>query len=214
MMDEQNSKNYDLQDYLDYKESLDNSMEQADLRNRIFYNDSYVHATMVAEAIIKLATRRNLPIKMYCGEFSIFREKCCEKINQLKEKIEPDNNTELHEKWIAFNPYNDLINSFKAYLDNEEAKFQLIVEKDISDIRNESIWDVVEKGISNQKVTIKKISDTTGLSHFIVSGNSYRKESSDKEKTAICCFNDAITADILTTNFETLDSKAIECFKL
>jgi hypothetical protein len=189
-------------------------MEQTDLRTRMFYNDSYVHAAMVAEAIIRLATKGHLPIKMYCGEFSIFRENFCKKICQLKVEIEPQNNTELHEKWVAFNPYMDLINSLKAYLNNKEAKFQLIVEKDISDIRNESIWDVVEKGISNQKVTIKRISNTTGLSHFIVSGNSYRKESSDKEKTAICCFDDAITAEILTANFDTLDSKAIECFKL
>lgn len=211
-MDEENGKSYDLQDYLSYRESLDSSMEQTELKSRKFYNDSYVHAAMVADAIIRLATRGHLPIKMYCGEFSIFRDKFSEKINQLKIEIEPRNNAELHEKWLNFNPHKDLIDSFKSYLDNENADFQLIVERDISDIKNERIWDVVGKGLGDKKVTISKISGTAGLSHFIVSGNSYRKESSDKEKTAICCFDDATTAGLLSANFETLKSKAVKCF--
>jgi hypothetical protein len=187
-------------------------MEQTELKSRMFYNDSYVHAAMVAEAIIRLATRGHLPIKMYCGEFSIFRDKFSERIDQLKNKIEPRNNAELHEKWMNLNPHKDLIESLKIYLNNENADFQLIVEKDISVMKNERIWDVVGKGIDDKKVTISKISGTAGLSHFIVSGNSYRKESSDKEKTAICCFDDATTAGILSANFETLKSKAVKCF--
>lgn len=213
-MDEDNERKYDLEDYLSYRELLNNSMEQADQKNRMFYNDSYVHAAMVAESIIRLATRGRMPIKMYCGEFSIFRDKYGEKINQLRVEMEPHDNPELHEKWTSFNPYRDLMNSFEAYLNNDEADFQLIVERDISGIKNEQVWAIVERGINNKKFSIKRITDSCGLSHFIVSGNSYRKESSDKEKTAICCFEDAVTAQILDANFNVLQGKAVKCFSV
>ena len=213
-MDEDNTIKYNLEDYLGYKEQLNESMEHADKKNRVFYNDSYVHAAMVAEAIIRIATRDRLPVKMYCGEFSIFRDKYSRKINELKTKIEPHDDPDMHERWHTFNPYTDLIGALTAYLNLEEADFHLIVEKNIEGITEENVWSVLKESFENNKLKIEYLTEKSGLSHFIVAGNSYRKESSDKEKTAICCFEDAETANILKANFKALEKKTVQCIKV
>lgn len=211
-MEEEDDRRYKLEDYLNYRDLLNSSMEHADQRGRMFYNDSYVHAAMVVESIIRLATQEKRHIKMYCGEFSIFRDNFCKKIHKLKEEIEPHDNPSLHDAWAEFDPYRDLKKALEDYFNIEEAMFQLIVEKDIQSLKEETVWDIVESAMKNNRLSVERIIEPSGLCHFIVSGNSYRKESSDKEKTAICCFDDNVTAQILQSNFDTLKRKTEKCF--
>lgn len=205
-MDEE--QQYGLVDYLIYRKSLNDSLEQPELRKKIFYNDSYVHAAMVVEAIIRHAIKEQLQVKMYCGEFSIFRDKYREIIRKLKDRIRPiGDSTEMILTWQQFNPYDDLVKTLSEYLQLENSHFQLLVEKDITDIKNEYVWGIVSQSVQSGRLKISSITEKTGVSHFIVAGNAYRKESSDKMKTAICCLDDEETATVLNDNFKTLKQK-------
>ena len=212
-MDVNNEKMYDLEDYLSYRKLLDESIGNSDQRKRLFFNDSVVHAAMVAESIIRIATQERTPIFMFCGEFSIFRDGFKNKIEKLKERIRPNDGApdELMEKWKSFDPYTDLIEAMKNYfaLEENDLKFELKVEKDISSIRNEDVWNVLIPYYDNKSLSIMLAERKSGLSHFLVSGKAYRKESSDLDKTAICCFDDDRTSQLLISNFKSIKANPV-----
>lgn len=191
---------YTLEDYLEYQRMLLSGVK--DNSKDIFYNDSFVHAALVLKAIIdKSIAEKSLHIDMYCGKFSIFRDGARNKIDKIRENVRPNNtNSTLINKWNNFNPYNNLISSLQSFFD-VGGQLSLIVERSIDEISNENIWSIIQQPIANGQMSIFKLGTVLGLSHFVVSGSSYRKENSDENKTALCCFSDVETSKLLKDNF-------------
>lgn len=206
------NEEYSLDEYLDYEKTLSDYMNNGS--DRIVFNDSFVHAVMVASSIIQHAHQiKNEQVLLYCGKFSLFRDSARDKIRMLKEKIKPDKtDTVRYGKWERFNPYKSLIDNLRLFLDNN-GKLFVIIEDDISGIKDEDIWITLSKYVENNQLVFKILGIPLGLNHFMVSGKTYRRENSDIEKTALCCFNDENTSNVLKKNFQILSLLSVN-FKI
>lgn len=194
---------YSLEKYLNYEKQLKEHM----LNNskQIVFNDSLVHAAMVVSSILEHAkTNNNNLVNMYCGEFSLFRDSAKKKLDNLWESVKPDDvDSHLYREWEEFDPYKKLMLSLSEYL-QEERRVNVIVENDISGIVKEDSWLILNRFVENGKIVFKKMGIPLGLNHFMVVGNCYRRENNDKEKTALCCFNDERTSVDLRNKFQLL----------
>lgn len=191
-------ENYKLKDYLKYKKQLEDSADNN--REEIIFNDSFVHAEMVTANIFRYAKSNKKEINMYCGKFSLFRDSAKRKIDDIWDKVKPEDSKEIKE-WENNNPYDYLMNAFDEYM-KDGGYINVILEKDISDITTEIAWTRIERFSDNLK--FKKLGVPVGLNHFIVAGKSYRRENNDIFKTAICCFNDEETCNALNESFQFL----------
>lgn len=193
---------YSLDEYLEYEKKLNDCMDNDS--DVIVFNDSFVHAVMVASSIFKHAHRKkNEQVLLYCGRFSLFRDSARDEIKRLRDEIKPEMDDVKYREWEKFNPYNVLIDSLKEFLD-DKGKLMVIVEDDISGIIGEDIWVTLNQYVESNQLVFKKLGVPLGLNHFMVSGKTYRRENSDTEKTALCCFNDEVTSNALKKNFQIL----------
>ena len=106
---------FSFQDYLDYQEILNNSLENNS--DTLFFNESYVHAAMVTKTLIDNAIKRDWGINMFCGEFSLFRNKFKEHIINIKENLKGDETAlAKSDDFDKFDPYGDLIESLRSFV--------------------------------------------------------------------------------------------------
>lgn len=206
---QENSSNYDekytLNNYLEYQNQL-KKIIKGEHDAQLIFNDSFVHAEMIISSILKKSSDTTVDeINMYCGNFSLFRDIAKNEIEKIKKRIKPNINDEhMTAEWERFNPYDDLIKEFNSFMEKGN-RIYVIVEKDISNIKSEFVWEKgIGKYVKNGQLVFKKLGVPVGLNHFFVAGNSYRLENDDSQKTAICCFNDEETCKKLKKYFQTL----------
>lgn len=198
---------YTLDQFIEYQSSLNDVIKNPS--SKIFYNDSFVHATMVFKAIIDKSVKDKKPlINLYCGKFSIFRDGAKAKIEKIIASIKPDDNDkDTLDTWNKFKPFSELRESLKTFF-NSGGYFNLIVEREAESLETDSIWNIIADPIQKGLMKVYQLSTPIGIDHFATSGNMYRRENSDEKKTALCCFDDNETVQILNTNFDLLKSKS------
>lgn len=208
-MNEEKSTSYTLDQYLEYEADLE---QKATLSStELIYNDSFVHAALVLEALIQKAIRDNVHmVYMYCGEFSLFRDAKRRELREELERIRPDQNSPSFEKWSKFNPHEKLVNTLSSYLQNG-GKMMLVVDKDITNINTEDVWNDLGSYFTNGGIETYRLSSNIGLNHFFVAGTSYRRERDHDSKKAVCCFNNQQTSNILITSHQLLKSVSNRC---
>lgn len=196
-------KNYTFEDYINYQQELVDLVEK-DVSKR-FYNDSFVHAALVIEALIRKAIKKHCDtIYMYCGEFSLFREQKAKELREEIARVEPSpDNEKLHSQWEKFKPYESLVAALKDYL--AHGKMKLIVERSLEPMKDEEIWKELEPYFRSGAIESRLLQASFGLNHFIVAGNSYRRESNQDSKTAICGFDIEKTSEVLISNYQMLE---------
>jgi hypothetical protein len=203
-----NKKNFSFQDYLEYQKDLRNSLENNS--ETLFFNESYVHAAMVAKTIIDKAVRDGQGINMFCGEFSLFRNGFKQHIDNIKANLKNnDASLENDKAFQSFNPYEELINSLKTFLDNN-LKMVVIIANTLSNIKEDTVWPLLKKNIDSKNLIFKKLEVDLGIDHFMVSGSAFRLESSGEDKTAICSINRPEYASVLQTTFNNLNARSID----
>jgi len=205
----EDKKDFSFQDYLEYQDSVRKSLEEDD--ETLFYNESYVHASIVTKAIIDKAIRANTPINMFCGEFSLFREGFKKHIAEIKGKLESDPCAqEKPDEFKKFDPYNDLIESLKTFF-NQGLKLYVIIANTIDGIKTDGLWSsLFESNINSGNLVFTKLNVPFEIDHFMVSGHAFRKETSGEAKTAICSINRKEYADILQDTFNNLKKYSTE----
>lgn len=194
--------NYTLTELIEYRKKLESSLI-ADSKE-IFYNDSFLHAILVHTALLKKAQKtEDKRVDMFCGSFSIFRDQTAEKVEAYKNSVFPtdDQQQDLVSQWYEFNPYEDLLFELETFW-KEGGKMHLIVENDITSIKDEMVWKRILPYYKQRQFIISNFGHSLGINHFVVTGNSYRRENSDDQKKAFCCFNDPETSGILRDNFK------------
>ncbi|MBO7468755.1 MAG: hypothetical protein J6T81_01365 [Bacteroidales bacterium] len=203
---------FSFQDYLDYQEILNNSLENNS--DTLFFNESYVHAAMVTKTLIDNAIKRDWGINMFCGEFSLFRNKFKEHIINIKENLKGDETAlAKSDDFDKFDPYGDLIESLRSFFD-KDLKLNVIIAHSIDGIENDELWSTLfYKNIKKRNLVFKKLNISIDFDHFIVSGNAFRLENSGNERTAICSINRPEYAKILQATFDKLNklSSIIDC---
>lgn len=189
-------------DLLKYKKDLDAAI--SDSKTNLFFNDSILHAMMITNALFeKAALEPQKNVCMYCGEFSLFRDKTKSKVLNEKMECSTDGLEEYELKmWEKISFFTDLQESLEKFLKNGTLK--VIIANNVKTIPEESVWSIIEPYINNKKVEIYELKSNVGLDHFATTNDSYRIENSDKDKTAICCFRDKLNADVLQNNFKDL----------
>ena len=195
---------YSLEDYLVYRDLLETSSSENS--DKVIFNDSFVHAAMVLAYILDKAIKGDVrDINMYCGKFSLFRDSAKNALAKQRARVKPaDDDENRMEQWKSFDPYKLLIEKLSDYF-GKEGYMKVIIESEISEIVNEGIWTHIEKYVKNNQLKFYKLGLPLGLNHFVVAGNSYRQENDDKEKTALCCFNDEVKCARLRKNFKVLN---------
>ena len=110
---EQCNQKYSLEDYIAYRDLLDNSSRKES--NEVIFNDSLIHAEMVLTYILEYALNKNIKeVDMYCGKFSLFRDSAKCKVEVLRENLKPqEDDKEMMQKWQNFDPYNCLLQKFE-----------------------------------------------------------------------------------------------------
>lgn len=194
-----------LKDFISYREKLRES--RVNQSSELLFNDSDIHEEFVLKEFFINAvksTPKTNTIYMYCGCMSAFRDAMQESVERTKAMLRPVNNpteTEMNE-WNHFSPYSKMKDALKGYFD-DGGRLEVIVDDDISSIKNETIWrDVLTRHFHETKqLTINRLMADCGIEHFVVSGNAYRSEISHADKTAICCFNDPDYASLLYSNY-------------
>jgi hypothetical protein len=192
--------------YLEYSERLQKCIE-TDSKDIIF-NDSIVHAVMVMTAMLMLANQKKTVVKMFCGKFSLFRDKTEEKLRGALSEAEPED-TELKLQWMDYYQklFGELHKALEVFLKNG-GKLHLVVEKTISGLSNERIWNIIKGPLYSGQMTVAYYNNTIGIDHFAITGNAYRRENSDSEKTALCCFNSEKTSSVMNSTFELICADA------
>lgn len=200
---------FSFQDYLDYQDSVRKSLEDND--RTLFFNESFVHASIVTKAIVDKAVQEETPINMFCGKFSLFRENFKKHLNEIKEKLTYDPVViKEPEKFEMFDPYNDLVRSLKAFF-SKGLKLDVIIANTIDGIKKDALWPgLFESNINNGNLFFQKLNVPFEIDHFMVSGHAFRKETSGEAKTAICSINRKEYADILQDSFVNLKRYSTE----
>lgn len=202
LLNQTEKRQYSLDELLDYQKKLENSSKENS--TEIIYNDSSAHALYVYIELLNKAIRDDIKqIKLFCGRFSMFRDYYESIVESLKKSYEE--NSDNSEKLKRFNPYEELINVLKEYLDDKRGGYlKLIVAHDIKDITKEKCWDELKGFFYTKKIEASRLRYNLALNHYMVVGDAYRRENSEDERTALCCFNDPKTSDLLSKNFDLL----------
>lgn len=181
-------EDYTIQDYLQYKKMLDDCLTRGE--KVLFKNESLVHATMVMNAIIRSGMQEDgkpKELNMFCGELSLFREGVRKKLDDIRDNIVGDSHDEqLVHAWESINPYMTLRHTLDAFFE-KGGQLNLIVTKSLEGITEEDVWASIKTPIDEGQMKVMQLRQVP-LDHFVVCGESLRKENSDREKTAYCSF--------------------------
>lgn len=194
----------DARELLQYDEDLNVAVE--DGSSDVFYNDSILHAFIIMKHLLKKAQKEEQKqIRIFCGNFSLFRDETKRKIQKEKNGYSLDKLTDKEiEKWHGWDLFGELQNELRTFLNQEGAKLHLIMMRGISSLRDNEVWEILKTGIDNNKLFIYSLDAGLKIDHFAVTSDAYRVENSDLYKKATCCFGDRKGADILNSNFDIL----------
>lgn len=194
-----------LKEFISYRKALENG--RISKSPEMFFNDSAVHEEFVMKELFANATESSPKIDtiyMYCGSMSAFRDDMKEVVESVRWELSPgpDATEDDKQEWNDFNPYAKMIDRMTVFFE-KGGRLEVIVDEDISAIRNEQIWrDTLSRYYNETKqLSISRLTSDCGIEHFIVSGKAYRSELSHVEKTALCCFNDPDYSSLLYSNF-------------
>jgi hypothetical protein len=187
-----------LSDLIDYDNKIKNVV--AEKSSELILNDSIAHAAIVQRAILDKARMDQLPVDMYCGEFSIYQDKTKDKIENLVPEIKEKGDA-------AYHPYKLLLSSLKEFFE-AGCRMNVILQKDLSGLSKQALWAYIEAPINQGLLRFYKLSTDFGLDHFTVSGNMYRRENSDTHKSAYCSFNSSDKAQVLKSAFDILSDSS------
>ena len=170
--------------------------------SEILLNDSIVHAAIItANLFEKAITEPMKTVNMYCGEFSLFREKAQYAIDKVLSDCDKAGlSVSEEEAWKNFKPGQELLDNFTEFLKNG-GTLNLIIERGDDTLKSCEIWKTLRDYIRNGQVHLSVIRESMGLGHFTATADAYRIEKSDNTKTAIGCFNDPENAEVLNENF-------------
>lgn len=182
------SKNkYTVEELLKYKETIASCIEGD--RNFFVLNDSAVHASIIVEGLLSHAK----VINMYCGKFSIFRDRFYQKVFES-----------IKEKNVAFNPYETSIDALVKFLENQNSLNVIIAneDSDIHSITTDAIWSKIKKYVGANLNFFQRKDASDNLNHFMVAdAKGYRYESDKIERTAIFNYNDPEQAKVFNELF-------------
>ena len=161
-------------DYTEYEEKLSvwNIGEKS-----LFDNEDICCAEIVTRKIFENAKADEVkPVYMLCQNFSLFRDstKKAFKIRNLESFF---NGTQI---------------ALLDYLSTEGSNMTVYTENDVRNLTKESIWNDTDGKhglgcyVKNGRIQFRYITIPLSLSHFMVAGDSFRSEKSEKDKTAIC----------------------------
>ena len=208
-MNEEKTTTYTLDQYLEYEEELEKKIHASSLER--IYNDCFVHAALVLEALIQKAINDQISmLYMYCGEFSLFRDAKARELSDELNRVKPDESSPNYHRWETFQPYNKLIQTLSSFLNNG-GKMMLVVDKDITAIQTENVWNHLSSYFINKRIETYKLTNSIGLNHFFVAGTSYRRERDHDSKKAVCCFNNVKTSRLLVSSHQLLKSISTPC---
>lgn len=190
-------------DLLNYKKELAQAIKDGD--DTIFFNDSILHTMLIVKELLNKASKEDgRLLQMYCGNFSLFRDKTERKVLDEKYKWSTtDLSKEESENWASLDFYADLQQALTDFL-SVEGKLKLILQYQTNTLPENRVWRVLENGIRQNNVSIYQLKINVGLDHFAVTREAYRVENSNEIKTATCCFKDSPNANILNENFNEL----------
>lgn len=198
-MNNQEITTYSLEDYLKYRSELERTITLTTTER--LYNDSFVHAALVLKALIQKAINDNVSkLFMYCGELSLFRDAKANELSNELLRVKPEENAPLYSQWQLFKPYQELIDTLVAFLD-KGGKMGLVIDNDIIAIKQEQVWEKLGRFFENGQIDTYKLTSPVGLNHFLVAGESYRRERDQDSKKAVCCFNNKDTSTILKNSY-------------
>ena len=202
------SKLFTIEDFLSYQEKLQNSINTDN--GEFFFNETMVHTDMVLNGILQVAMLRNEEVKMFCGEFTGFRNEAKNIIDDFKRKAKPDEtDVERIDKWNGFLPYETLLETTKLFFD-KGGKLTVILEKDLSELSKDTpIWNISKEPLYSGQLSFYKLTVPVSLNHFTIAGTSFRRENSADARTAICSFNSKETTDILDDSFHYLQKLSV-----
>lgn len=194
----------DARDLLQYDEDLSVAVKEGS--SDVFYNDSILHAFIIMKYLIHKARKdEEKQISIFCGNFSLFRDETKRKIQKEKDDYSIDKLSEEEiEKWNQWDLFHDLQKELKEFLNESQAKFNLIMTRGIESLRKNEVWEILKFGIDKNRLSIYLLDEGLKLDHFAVTTDAYRLENSDEYKKATCCFGDRKGADILNSNFDIL----------
>lgn len=177
--------------------------------SKIHLNDSILHACVVMKALITKASQEfEKNINMYCGTFSLFRDKTYDKVQRAKDACDLTGlSPKDTERWNNLDLFGDLQNKLREFLANR-GKLNLIVQREIDSLRDNQIWTALQKWINEGTVKIYAMTENSSLDHFAVTYEAYRIENSDEEKTALCCFKDEKRGLVLNNSFTSLKNRS------
>lgn len=180
-------EDYTIQDYLQYKKMLDDCLAKGE---KVFFkNESLVHAAMVMNAIIRSGIQNGKAgeLDMFCGEFSLFRDGVRKKLDQIRSQVVGDGKDEkIVAEWESIDPYHTLRSTLDEFFE-KRGRLNLIVTRSLEGIKDEDVWASIDTPIREGQMKVMRLRQMP-LDHFVVCGDSFRKENSDKEKTAYCGF--------------------------
>ncbi len=186
-------------------------------------NEDRAHNAVVMRVILENSEK----IKMYCGEFSVFRTEFAIKASKtIDEEIIPEGETDADNLFMIeaiegyltddgdkpFNPIGGLYKSLLTFLKKDNTEMEVIVENP-EGLKKESIYSKIIFPYRNKIKFYKtekgrKIEDY--YSHFTIGDNRmYRMELEKESHEAICCFYNIKGVESLNTSFDYIKSNSI-----
>ncbi|CAK7041758.1 MAG: hypothetical protein PEPC_01781 [Peptostreptococcus russellii] len=168
-----------------------NDLKQNSNKGDLFYNTDRVHNSLVMSNILD----ESKEVKMYCGEFSLFRK-------EFKKKVDDVFTLEqLHE----FSPIEILYQSLKKYL-LEGKNIYVIIEDNADTLSNEPVFQNIIKPYISKNIFFYLIdSNYKATYHFTVGDkDKYRRETGLESHSAICSMKDSLSAKIMLNQYDIL----------
>jgi len=210
---ESNPFDFSFKDYIQYEKNVQR-WNDTNSPTR-FFNESDIHAAIVVNELIKRAIKYNQSIDMFCGSFYLFRDVFQERVKWEKNKLMKGVEEEDKKDFASFDPFGKLIESLKEFF-KKNLEMNVVLEKEgaFEAVKKDSNWHNIfeirrwEKSLRFYQLdsNLRNIHD-----HFIVSGNSFRKEISESNRTALCSFNRPEYAIMYKNTFELMRNLSQEC---
>lgn len=168
-----------------------NDLKQNSNKEDLFYNADRAHNALVMSNILDVSKE----VKMYCGEFSLFRK-------DFKDKVDKEFTLEQVEE---FSPIRILYQSLSNYL-LEKKRIYVIIEDKADSLSNEPVFQNIIKPYISKNIFFYLIdSNYKATYHFSVGDkDKYRRELGSESHSAICSMKDSSTAKIMLSQYDIL----------
>lgn len=172
-----------------------NDLKQNSNNGDLFYNTDRVHNSLVMSNILD----ESKDVKMYCGEFSLFRE-------EFKKKVDV---VFTFEQLQEFSPIEILYNSLKTFLEAGKKIF-IIIEKNEKCLSDEPVFQEIIKPYISKNIFFYLIDSKYKANYHFTVGDDrrYRRETGPESHSAICSRNDINGAKIMLNQFAILQDNS------